>query len=199
LVLLDFIPRDVIIIYSRSRKEAHNMRIQVTGRNVTVGDELSSYAQEKIGKLERYFDGIQDAQVLFTEQKTVKICEVTMKASGKIIRAEYRGSEFLEAVDFVAEKLERQIRRYKEKFQERRKEGSKDVEPVFVKQEQASQSKIVRVKEVPVKQMNFEEAIMQMELLSHDFFVFYNPDSKRLNILYRRKDGDLGILEPIEA
>lgn len=176
------------------------MRIQVTGRNVNVTDELSRYAQEKIGKLEKYFDGIQDAQILFSEQKAVKVCEVTLKASGKIIRAEYRGSEFMESVDFVAEKLERQIRKYKEKFRDRKKEAVKEPEPIFVENEKAvTMSKIVRVKEIPIRTMNFEEAIMQMELLSHDFFVFLNPDSKNINVLYRRKDGDLGILEPTEA
>ncbi len=176
------------------------MRIQVTGRNVEVTDELSSYAQEKIGKLERYFDGIQDAQVIFSEQKNVKNCEVTLKASGKIVRAEYKGSEFMEAVDFVAEKLERQVRKYKEKFRDKKKEAGRDIEPVFVEQEKTQPpSKIVRVKEVPIKFMNFDEAIMQMDLLSHDFFVFINPESKKMNILYRRKDGNMGILEPIEA
>lgn len=175
------------------------MRIQVTGRNVTVSNELSTYAIEKIGKLERYFDGIQDAQVIFSEQRNVRVCEVTLKASGKIIRAEFKGSEFMEAVDFVAEKLERQIRRYKEKFRDKKKEAAaREPEPVFVKPEEFEPAKIVRVKEIPIKQMNYEEAVMQMELLSHDFFVFFNQD-RRVNILYRRKDGNYGVLEPIEA
>lgn len=181
------------------------MRIQVTGKNTTITDELSIYAQEKIGKLERYFDGIQDAQVLFSEQRNIRVCEVTLKASGKIIRAEYKGQDFREAIDFVAEKLERQIRKFHDKFKERRKEALSTKEemmepmPAFIEPEEFEIPKIVRVKEVSVKSMTYDEAMMQMELLSHDFFVFFNYETDKINVLYRRKDGDYGILEPIKA
>lgn len=98
------------------------MKIQITGRNVTVPDDVVEYANEKIGKLDKYFHNIMDAQVIFSEQKTKRVCEVTIHASGKIIRAENKGTEYKESIDIVAEKLERQIRRYKEKFQTRKKE-----------------------------------------------------------------------------
>lgn len=176
------------------------VRIQITGRGVTMQDDVVDYAEAKIGKLDKYFSGIQSAQIIFSSQKTFRTCEVTIRASGKIIRAEHKGSEFKESVDIVAEKLERQVRRYKEKFQTRKK-ANHDVidEPIYVEEEEFETPKIVRVKEVPVKQMLYDEAIVQMELLSHDFFVFYNVESGRVNVLYRRKDGDYGILEPVRA
>lgn len=181
------------------------MRIQVTGKNTTITDELSNYVQDKIGKLERFFDGIQDAQVLFSEQRNVKACEVTLKASGRIVRAEFKGQDFREAVDFVSEKLERQIRKFRDKLRERRKDSAatkeEALEPsqVLTEPEEFEIPKIVRVKEVPVKSMTYDEAMMQMELLSHDFFVFFNHETDKINVLYRRKDGDYGILEPIKA
>ncbi len=176
------------------------MRIQITGRGIEVPDDVASYAEDKFGKLDKYFNGIQSAQVIFSSQKNNRSCEVTIHASGKIIRAENKGSEFKESIDIVAEKLERQIRRYKEKFQTRKKTAS-EIEPdVTVSEEvEYEEPRIVRVKEVPVKQMMYDEAIVQMELLSHDFFVFYNVESGKVNVLYKRKDGDYGILEPVRA
>lgn len=173
------------------------MKIQITGRNVTVPDDVVEYANEKFGKLDKYFHNIMDAQVIFSEQKTNRVCEVTIHASGKIIRAENKGSEYKESIDIVAEKLERQIRRYKERFQTRKKEPTPEIEPI--EEEDTETPKIVRVKEVAVKQMMYDEAIMQMELLSHDFFVFYNTENDRINILYKRNDGDYGVLEPVKA
>ena len=140
------------------------MRIQITGRNVTIPDDVAQYAREKFGKLEKYFHNIMDAQVIFSQQKNNRVCEVTIHASGKIIRAENKGTEFKESIDIVAERLERQIRRYKEKFLTRKKEQAPD--PMYVKDEEFESPKIVRVKEISVKQMMFDEAIMQMELLS---------------------------------
>ncbi|HOO97036.1 MAG TPA: ribosome-associated translation inhibitor RaiA [Caldisericia bacterium] len=173
------------------------MKIQITGRNVTVPDDVVEYANEKIGKLDKYFHNIMDAQVIFSEQKTKRVCEVTIHASGKIIRAENKGTEYKESIDIVAEKLERQIRRYKEKFQTRKKEQTPELE--HIEEEDFEAPKIVRVKEVAVKQMMYDEAIMQMELLSHDFFVFYNTENDRINVLYKRNDGDYGVLEPVRA
>ena len=176
------------------------MRIQITGRGIEIPDDVANYAEDKIGKLDKYFNGIQSAQVIFSSQKTNRSCEVTIHASGKIIRAENKGSEFKESVDIVAEKLERQIRKYKEKFLSRKKSGQ-DIDPgIYIDDEAEYEApKIVRVKEVPVKQMMYDEAIVQMELLSHDFFVFYNVESGKVNVLYKRKDGDYGILEPTRA
>jgi len=173
------------------------MKIRITGRNVTVPDDVVEYANEKIGKLDKYFHNIMDAQVIFSEQKTKRVCEVTIHASGKIIRAENKGTEYKESIDIVAEKLERQIRRYKEKFQTRKKEQTPELE--HIEEEDFEAPKIVRVKEVAVKQMMYDEAIMQMELLSHDFFVFYNTENDRINVLYKRNDGDYGVLEPVRA
>lgn len=181
------------------------MRIQVTGKNTTITDELSNYVQDKIGKLERFFDGIQDAQVLFSEQRNYRTCEVTLKASGRIIRAEFKGQDFREAIDFVSEKLDRQIRKFRDKLRDRRKDASAAKEEmieaanILPQAEEFEIPKIVRVKEVPVKSMTYDEAMMQMELLSHDFFVFFNHETDKINVLYRRKDGDYGILEPIKA
>ena len=176
------------------------MRISITGRGLDIPDEIIEYAEDKIGRLERYFSGIQSANVIISAQKSLRTCEVTIHASGKIIRAENKGSGFKESIDIVAEKLERQIRRYKEKFESRKKDHPPHTpEPLYVEEESYDEPKIVRVKEIPVKQMQYDEAIVQMELLSHDFFVFYNAESGKVNILYRRKDGDYGILEPKRA
>lgn len=176
------------------------MRISITGRNIDIPDDIVEYAEDKIGKLEKYFSGIQSASVIISSQKSLRTCEVTIQASGKIIRAENKGSGFKESIDIVAEKLERQILRYKEKFESRKKDHKTlEPDPLSVEEESYDEPKIVRVKEVPVKQMQYDEAIIQMELLSHDFFVFYNAESGNVNILYRRKDGDYGILEPKRA
>ncbi|MGC8788124.1 MAG: ribosome hibernation-promoting factor, HPF/YfiA family, partial [Anaerolineae bacterium] len=156
--------------------------------------------QKKIGKLDRYLPTIDEARVeLSVEQaksnQDRQVVQVTLRSNSTILRAEERSSDMLAAIDAVRDKLQRQIKRYKERpmrIRERARAAAAQAE------EQAEElpPRIVRVKRFNVTPMDEEEAIEQMELLGHDFFIFFNPNTGSMNVLYRRKDGNYGLLQP---
>lgn len=181
------------------------MELTIKGKNVEVTDRLRDYVEKKIGKLDRYLPTISEAWVELSVEGTKaaqdrQVCQVTIRSNGTILRAEERSEDMFNAIDTVLDKMYRQIARYKGKRKNRWRAVGVTVEPLppgFEEQElEEGVPSIVRSKRFSMTPMHPEEAIEQMELLGHDFFVFYNAEEGQINVLYRRDDGDYGLLQP---
>jgi len=177
------------------------MKITVKSSSSHCFDESTlSYAEEKLEKLEKIFQPIREADLVFNESKGVHMAEVTMYVNGRIIRAETKDTNVRSAIDRLKDKLERQIRRYKEKTIDKKrhikKEFPQEVTPIL--EEEIPQ--IIREKKFSIVPLSDEDAIEQLELLGHDFFLYYriSKDYKGLAVLYRRKNDGYGILMPEE-
>ncbi|MEJ2209213.1 MAG: ribosome-associated translation inhibitor RaiA [Anaerolineae bacterium] len=179
------------------------MELIIKGKNVEVTDRLRDYVEKKVGKLDRYLPSISEAWVELSTEETRsaqdrQVCQITVRSNGTILRAEERSDDIFFSIDNVLDKMYRQIARYKGKRQNRWRSAPTMPEPLPIEVEEDAEelSSIVRVKRFAMTPMLPEEAVEQMELLGHDFFVFYNADEGRVNVLYRRKDGDYGLLQP---
>ena len=187
------------------------MQLFLTGKNFVISERVRDYVEKKIGKLDRYLPDISEARVEITQEKTKSardknVVQVTLRTNGAILRAEERSDAIYACIDTVADKIHRQIVRYKGKRKNRWQghthfKRSEDELPLVDQEtiealQEETERRIVRVKRFPVDPMNEEEAIEQMELLGHDFFVFFNGNAGRVNVLYRRADKDYGLLDP---
>jgi putative sigma-54 modulation protein len=180
------------------------MELIIKGKNVEITERLQDYVETKIGKLDRYLPSISEAWVELSSEgakaaQDRQVCQVTVRANGTILRAEERSDDMFYSIDTVLDKMYRQIARYKGKRQNRWRSSAAMPEPLPIdieEDEEEEGTRIVRTKRFPMTPMHPEEAVEQMELLGHDFFVFFNGDEGRLNVLYRRKDGDYGLLQP---
>ena len=176
------------------------MHLIVQGKNVEVTDWLRQYVQKKVRRLDRYLPGIQEARVELSVSRARnsehrQVVQVTLRSNGTILRAEERSADMQASIDAVMDKMVRQIDRYKG----RRSRGRTRGEPAELAEAEAPEGiegRIVRTKRFLVTPMSPEEAIDQMELLGHDFYVFFNADSAELNVVYRRTDGNYGLLQP---
>ncbi|MEA3312877.1 MAG: ribosome-associated translation inhibitor RaiA [Caldisericota bacterium] len=156
--------------------------------------ETEARINAKIGKVEKYFNNIQDAKVLIVKQRGQFIMEVTLHAAGKILRAEGRGTLIDKALAEASEKLERQVRRYKERLTNPKKEKQMPEMTSTIEE----QPRVVKFKSFAMKPMSLNEAILQLELLDHDFFVFKEADTEQIKVIYKRRDGNYGLIEPKE-
>jgi putative sigma-54 modulation protein len=189
------------------------MQLTIKGRNFEVNDQLRGYVEKKLGKMDRYLPEIQEMRVELAEEKSRKssereVVQVTIRSNGSLLRAEVRSGDIYSAVDAVAEKLQVQIKRYKGK--RRRKLERAQVHAAEVAELEAISAattavaedegffdgQIVRRKHISLAPMSEDEAVDQMELLGHDFFVFFNARDAGINVLYRRTDGNYGLLQP---
>lgn len=176
------------------------MQLIIKGKNMEVSEALKKYVQKKIGKLDRYLPTIDEARVELSVEKAKsnqdrQVVQVTLRSNSTILRAEERSADMLAAIDAVRDKLQRQIKRYKERPM-RIRERARAAAVQSAEGAEELPARIVRTKRFIITPMDEEEAIEQMELLGHDFFIFYNPDTASLNVLYRRKDGNYGLLQP---
>jgi ribosomal subunit interface protein len=173
------------------------MKVTVIAKNMELTEALNEIVQKKISKLEKYFEKDVEAKATLSVQKNRQIIEVTIPFNGVILRGEESTSDMYKSLDLVGDKLERQIRKQKTRLS--RKHGGSvkfgALNDIDSKVEE-DLGKLVRVKKFGVKPMNSEEAILQMDLLGHNFFVFQDADTNKVNVLYKRKDGDYGLLEP---
>lgn len=191
------------------------MQLTVKGRNIEITDRLHLYVEKKIGKLDRYLPDIWEARVELAEEASQKssqrqVAQVTVRSNGTLLRAEERSSDIFAAIDAVAEKLHRQIRRYKGKRRRKLERAQAfavaaevyeltdlvEQEEEEEEEEEFFEGRVVRHKRFAITPMSEDEAIDQMELLGHDFFVFYNAADSAVNVLYRRSDGNYGLLQP---
>lgn len=180
------------------------MNIMIRGEHIEVTPALRDYVEKKVGRVERYFDleGTNDIHVTLKVLKDVHTVEVTIPLPGLLLRAEDHSDDMYASIDSVVDKLERQIRKHKTKVNRRyRDEGLRSL---FVESaggnnfEEEEDLQIVRTKSFRLKPMNAEEAILQMNLLGHNFFVFSNSDTDDVSVVYKRKDGRYGLIEPQE-
>ena len=172
------------------------MKFVYTSKDMAVSDSLKSRAEKKLSKLERYFREEPEATIRFKMQKGARnIAEITINAGGVILRAEESSNDMYLSIDHAVDKLESQIRRHRTKLEKRIR--SSELEPVAeVPAFEEQNYDIVRVKKFSVKPMSVEDAITQMELLGHDFFLFMNEENESMNVLYRRNNGAYGLLQP---
>ena len=175
------------------------MRYIIAGKNFEVTEPLKNIAEEKISKLEKYFTSETIANITMSVIKKLHRIEVTIPIKGTVIRAEDDAENMYAAIDLVVDKLERQLVKHRHKLIDRHRQSGSfrstflDIEPEFPEEEGP---KIVRSKRFAIKPMDAEEACMELELLGHDFFVFRNADTEEVNVVYKRKNGDFGLIEP---
>jgi len=170
------------------------MNIIVNGRHLEITPALKNYAEEKIGKFEKYINNITEAVVTLSVEKYRHKAEVLLKVNGYLIQAEGITGEIYSSIDEVVEKLEKQAKRYKEKLHSRRKPDKRSLASDIATP--AEKGRIIKYKRFDMKPMTPEEAVDQMELLDKDFFVFVNEKTSAINLVYRRKDGNYGLIEP---
>ncbi len=178
------------------------MELQITGKNIEISPEVRQYIERKLDKLGRHLHKIMESKVEISEQKTKSpqqhfVVQVTIDSNGTLFRSQERGENMLSAIDKVVEIMDRRIKRYKGKLYKKGRgsslaRGGLSEEIV----EEKTMGRIVKIKQFVVKPMSVDEAIEQMELLGHDFFLFFNADDEGLNLLYRRKDGNYGLIKP---
>ncbi len=172
------------------------MKIEVVGRNYEVGDNLKKVTEQKLSKLNKYFDGEGvSAKVSFKKESTSLITEVMLDYAGKFVRATAISDNFYDNLDVVLPKLEGQIRKYRTRFDKHQKNMAFRESAVFgdVSEKKAG---VVKEKKFKLKPMTLDEAIEEMELLGHSFYVFLDAKSNTVQVLYLRNDGDLGLIEP---
>jgi putative sigma-54 modulation protein len=178
------------------------VRLQVKGKNVEVSDSLKSYAQEKLGKLDKHLNAATRLELELAVERNPsiaenQIAEATVWTKGPILRARESSSDMRASIDQLVEKLERQARRYRDKRRRhgRNQSNGPELEARRVMPDEESPV-IVKTKQFGVKPMTPEEAVLQLELIGHDFFVFQNAETDDVNVVYRRRDGNYGLIEP---
>ena len=173
------------------------MKFNIRGKKLEVTPSLKSYIEDKIGRLDKYFENPDniEATVLIKVSGINQVVEVTINTHGLILRGEESNKDLYASIDFVTDKIERQIRKNKTKIH---KKISKDTIRDFkVIESEVTEDKkdVVKRKIVEMKPMSEEEASLQMDLLDHDFFAYKDADTGSINIVYKRKDGNYGVLE----
>jgi len=186
------------------------VNLTVKGRNIAVTDALDSYAAEKIGRLQKYLaeDARFDVELSAEKNPSIadnQVAEATIHTKGPIIRGREASSDMYASIDLVADKLERQVKKYRGKLIARSQGAHKDVflseglsyaDDIEHEDDNGPVPTIVKIKQFMVKPMTPEEAALQMDLVGHDFFVFMSSETQETAVVYRRRDGDYGLIEP---
>ena len=173
------------------------MRYTITGRNIEVTPGLKAAVEKKIGKLEHFFTPDTEVVVTLSVEKERQKIEVTIPVKGTIIRSEQSSSDMYVSIDLVEEVIERQLKKYKNKIVDKHQN-----EAAFAKEfiendyDPDDDVKIIRTKRFGIKPMDPEEACVQMELLGHNFYVFFNSETEEVNVVYKRKGNTYGLIEP---
>ncbi|UWG97166.1 ribosome-associated translation inhibitor RaiA [Dehalobacter sp. DCM] len=174
------------------------MNINVRSKQMKITDSLKEYVEKRVRKLEKYSDDFLDIQVMLSVEKERQKVEVTAPLNGFILRGEEETDNMYSSIDLVVDKLERQMEKYRKRIGKNRVKGTKE-EPSFVMEEDEELTivdGIVKNKKFSAQMMSVEEAVMQMNLIGHNFYVFANSDTEQINVVYRRKHGGYGLLEP---
>ena len=178
------------------------MRVSVIAKNTTATPALKDMVEKKLSKIKKYFNPDVEVKATLSVQKNKQKVEVTIPFNGVILRAEESTEDMYKSIDLVINKLERQIRKQRTKLLKKSNESLRFTqidEFAFENEEDALEDenrKIVKTKKFSIKPMSVEEAILQMELVGHNFYVFQDFDGNNVNVVYKRKDGDYGLLEP---
>jgi putative sigma-54 modulation protein len=179
------------------------MQVNITGKNLEVTEALREHIEKKTGRLDRYLPNITDIRVELSVENTRaakdrQVAQVTLRTKHALLRAEEASADMFASIDAVMDKMQRQIDHYKGKrWAKRAMAGEGDVATASTEEETGEEvSRISRVKQFAMVPMDEEEAVDQMELLGHDFYVFYNINQNQINVIYRRRSGDYGLIQP---
>ncbi len=179
------------------------MRFTIIGRKMTVTDKRREYIEKKLSKLDKFFDGDTEARVVIGTIKDLEYIEASVFAGGMIYRAEVSDTDVLAATDRIVDVIERQIRKNKTKLAKKLKTGGNWGSSLisgdqYTEGEDTEEFQIVKKKRFHVKPMSPEEAVLQMNLLNHTFFVFVNQETDEMNVVYKRNDGKYALIESVE-
>lgn len=184
-------------IIQKPMKGGQAMKFIIVGKNIEVTEGLRSAVEDKIGKLEKYFTPTTEVHVTLSVEKERQKIEVTIPVKGNIIRSEQVSSDMYISIDLVEEIIERQLKKYKTKLVDQQQNAAffkqEYMEKDFMDEEEV---KIIRTKKFDIKPMYPEDACVQMELLGHNFYVFCNAETEQVNVVYKRKGGTYGLIEP---
>lgn len=174
------------------------MRITVYGKNIDVTAGMKSMLEKKMSRLDKYFNPNVEVTATMSTQKGKNILEVTIPINGTILRAEEATEDMYASIDLAVDKLEGQLRKHKTKLEKKMKDHSSiRINFSSVEDEpRADEPSVVKTKRFPIKPMSPDEATLQMDLLGHNFYVFLNSESDEVNVVYKRKDGNYGLIEP---
>jgi len=187
------------------RVAVEEIRVVVKGKNLDVTPALREYAKKKISKTAKFFDAPHDplAEVVMKIERDRQIAEITLQVGGLLVRGEGITDDMYASLDEAIDRIERQIRKHKTRILKRQQGpglrgvvGNSSVEALEDRREEVTPPRIVRTKRFAIKPMTVEEAVLQMELLGHDFFVFGNGATGEVNVVYKRHGGDYGLIEP---
>ena len=175
------------------------MNFHIVGKNVDVTDNLRETIEEKLGKLDRYFTKETNCNVTLSVEKERQKVEVTVPIHDGVIRSEQSSNDMYVSIDLVEEVIERRLRKYKNKIIDKKQGGGSNFKDSFVEEvlePEEGEIEIIRSKRFEIKPMYPEDACVQMELLGHAFFVFNNAETGQTNVVYKRKEGNYGLIEP---
>ena len=178
------------------------MLVTVNGKNIEVTNALREYAEKKVAKIAKFFEKSPvGAQVTLNTERGKHIVDITVQVNGLLLRGEAKTNDMYGSIDGAIDKIESQVHKFKTKINRKlKKENQVVLAPlpplVAGKEKEETEPQIRRTKRFAIKPMSAEEAVMQMDLLGHDFYVFSNSDTEEVNVVYRRKDGDYGLIEP---
>lgn len=174
------------------------MKIIITGKNIEITEGLRERVTKKISKLDKFFTSETEAHVTLSVQKARQIAEVTINFNGIVLRAEEANEDMYSSIDRTVDVLERQIRKNRTRLERKLHDNDFRFDNFKFSEDvpEESEFKVVRSKRFAIKPMDVEEAILQMNLLGHEFFMFFNADAKQVNVVYKRKDGNYGLIEP---
>ena len=187
------------------------MEIHIKGRNIPVTEALERYAWDKVERIARFFDDERTAsraevELIHERNRAVsepEVAEATLFINGAVLKASEASEDMYASIDRMSDKLERQVKRFRgrqiDRWQGQLKntpEAGPEVAQPFVVEEEEIETRIVRTKQFQMKPMGAEEAVLQLELLDHDFYVFTSADTGDINVVYRRRDGNYGLIEP---
>ena len=173
------------------------MKFIISGKNIEITQGLRSAVESKIGKLEKYFTQDTEVHVTLSVEKDRQKIGVTIPVKGSIIRSEQTSNDMYVSIDLVEEVIERQLKKYKNKITDKHQSGG-NFQQAFIEKEypEEEEVQIVRTKKFDIKPMYPEDACIQMELLGHNFFVFFNAETEQVNVVYKRKGNTYGLIEP---
>jgi len=172
------------------------MHIELTFKNLDPTDALKDYATKRLSKLDKYMDKPAEAHVVLSVERRRHKADITLNADGAVINAVEITEDMYSAIDMVMDKLDRQVKKHKEKIQDKKSQAKSHQEGEVAASGADQKPRIVYERGYFVKPMSVEEAVLQIDITPNNFIIFQNTDSKQINMIYKRQDGDLGLVEP---
>ncbi|QEH70646.1 ribosome-associated translation inhibitor RaiA [Cellulosilyticum sp. ST5] len=175
------------------------MKYNISGKNIELTAALENAVEEKIVKLDKYFNDSVMAQITLSVEKLSHIIEITIPFNGSVLRAEVEGKNMYNIMDDAVAVIEKQINKYKNRLRDKHRNTVSEFTPSFLEEDASDEValKIEKTKKFAIKPMSAEEAVLQMELVGHNFFVYLDGETEEVNVVYKRKNGTYGLIEPV--